>query len=109
VRFFRWFLCAFQRKIAGSDFSRQPRKGKAQGCAEQIGSGTSPRPRESPCIESRPKPATKASKYAAFSHARSKPQTLIRVRNELQRQQVRRFSLRKIKTTTADTCLKPSV
>ncbi|MEJ2676941.1 MAG: hypothetical protein P8011_17460, partial [Acidihalobacter sp.] len=43
VRFFRRFLCALKEKIAGSDFSRQPRRGEAQGCAEQIGSGASPK------------------------------------------------------------------
>jgi hypothetical protein len=43
VRFFRRFLCALKEKIVGNDFSRQPRRGEAQGCVEQIGSGASPR------------------------------------------------------------------
>ncbi|MEJ2633311.1 MAG: hypothetical protein P8015_19270, partial [Acidihalobacter sp.] len=43
VRFFRRFLCALKEKIIGSDFSRQPRRGEAQRCVEQIGSGASPR------------------------------------------------------------------
>jgi hypothetical protein len=77
VHFFRRFLCEFQRKIAGSDFSRQPRRGEAQGCAEQIGSGASPIQSESPHLKSRPKQITQASKYAAFTHANSKPQVLI--------------------------------
>jgi hypothetical protein len=39
---FAGFFAHFKEKIAGSDFSRRPRRGKAQGCAEQIGSDASP-------------------------------------------------------------------
>jgi hypothetical protein len=74
---FAGFFAHFKEKIAGSDFSRKPRRGEAQGCAEQIGSGASPIQSESPHLKSRPKQMTQASKYAAFTHANSKPQVLI--------------------------------
>jgi len=38
---FAGFFAHFKEKIVGNDFSRQPRRGEAQGCAEQIGSGAS--------------------------------------------------------------------
>ncbi|MEJ2632569.1 MAG: hypothetical protein P8015_15405, partial [Acidihalobacter sp.] len=59
-------------KIVGNDFSRKPRRGEAQGCVEQIGSGASPRSCDPPCLKSRPKPITQASNYVAFTHAKSK-------------------------------------
>jgi hypothetical protein len=40
---FAGFFAHFKEKIVGNDFSRQPRMGEAQGCAEQIGSGASPK------------------------------------------------------------------
>ena len=55
VRFFCRFLYAFKEKIVGSDFSRKPRRGEAQGCAEQIGSGASLRLSEAAPLESRTK------------------------------------------------------
>ncbi|WP_455383968.1 hypothetical protein, partial [Acidihalobacter prosperus] len=55
VRFFRRFLCAFKEKIVGNDFSRKPRRGEAQGCVEQIGSGASPGLSETVSLESRTK------------------------------------------------------
>jgi len=62
----------FKEKIVGNDFSRKPRRGEAQGCAEQIGSGASPIQIGDPHLKSRPKQVTQASKYAAFGHVRSK-------------------------------------
>jgi hypothetical protein len=64
VRFFRRFLCALKEKIVGNDFSRQPRRGEAQGCAEQIGSGASPRLIEASHHESRTKSALRRSQNA---------------------------------------------
>ncbi|MEJ2479855.1 MAG: hypothetical protein P8Y78_06680, partial [Acidihalobacter sp.] len=52
---FAGFFAHFKEKIVGNDFSRKPRRGEAQGCVEQIGSGASPRSIESPWIESRTK------------------------------------------------------
>ncbi|MEJ2633547.1 MAG: hypothetical protein P8015_20490, partial [Acidihalobacter sp.] len=61
-----------KEKIAGSDFSRQPRRGKAQGCAEQIGSGASPIQSKSPCIESRPKLAPRSQQVRRFHLTKAK-------------------------------------
>jgi hypothetical protein len=65
---FAGFFAHFKEKIVGNDFSRKPRRGEAQGCAEQTGSCASPIKNESPKIESRPKQITKANQYVAFDH-----------------------------------------
>jgi hypothetical protein len=51
--------------------------------ATTMGTGLAVEPTETTDLESCPKPAATASKYAAFTHARSQPQTLIPTR-ELQ-------------------------
>ena len=61
--FFRLFLWAYNERIAGSDFSRQPRRGEAQGCAEQRYSGASPKLRsEMPIADSRTKQTSEPEK-----------------------------------------------
>jgi hypothetical protein len=48
--------------------------------ANQLGTGLTASPAESPRIKSRPKQDTKARKHAAFTHAKSKLQTPMRAR-----------------------------